>query len=178
MCAVQNFLRDFLMNRLKKNAPILMITLLLCSGPVRAEYCWMAGCAGDIGYIYIPKSQIDTGKFTDYIPVNGEKYSIDNSTRLLKDRGLPVVGSVVELNVYSELFSFSDIENEKIKTEIKNNPYIYDKKNHLATIYEYKFSDQLGNQMRPGARVRILGFWGDCLGIFSNLFALVMVEKD
>jgi hypothetical protein len=144
----------------------------------QAERCWMVGCVGDIGYLYIPGSQITVTAGMTGVSVNAVHYKLDSSDRLLTDYGLPQIGSSVTLNTLSILFPFAETSAPEVQQEIKKPAYLYEKDTQTARLYRYSFDENRGSPMARGARLKVLGYWGDALSGSSKLFALVMVESD
>jgi hypothetical protein len=145
--------------------------------PAQAEYCWMIGCAGDVGYVYVPGSQLGLKAGVTSTNLNGEEYRLDSSGRLFREYGLPDVGSIVTLKNESALLPYESLSNTSLEHEIRKFSYVFDMENRTASLYVYKLGD-FGNPMRPGARLKILSYLGDGSGGNSNLFALVSVVSD
>jgi hypothetical protein len=86
-----------------RNLITLLITLLFCYSS-QAEYCEMVHDNTydvDIGYMYLPISQIEATENVHNRERGNETLITDNSQRLFKEFGLPDVNSVVELNASS-----------------------------------------------------------------------------
>jgi hypothetical protein len=156
------------------------ILLLPISG--RAELCWMAGCRGDVAYIYIPDSQISVERDESVITMESGGHSyrlkLDSSGRLLQEYGLPQIGSVVTLNVQTDLLPQQGMGDEAVQHEISKVAFVYDLQNKTASLYQYRFEAARADTMRAGATILILGYTGDALAGHSRLFALVMVKTD
>lgn len=142
-----------------------------------AEYCWMIGCAGNVGYVYIPGSQIALKAGVISTTFNGEPYRLDPSARLFREYGLPDVGSIVTLKSRSALLPYASLSNASLSLEVQKFAYDFDKASHTASLHQYDLQD-FGNPMRQGARLKILSYLGDGNGGSSNLFALVSVVSD
>jgi hypothetical protein len=167
---------------------ILSILIFLFPVLSHAERCWLAGCRDDIGYIYIPDSQIRVKGNEKYLTVNSGatlyRYELDASKRLLREFGLPPVGSIVSLNAPTILLSQEGMTDSSVQHEIGKSAYIFNFQDKTVSLYQYQFKgDELvssapGNAMREGATLLILGYIGDSMSGKSRLFALVMVKSD
>lgn len=163
----------------KMSSLLLLTATLLSSTYVSAEHCWMIGCKGSIGYIYVPHSQIEITQEMKTIKVDNDSYTLDTSDRLFKEYGLPNVNALVTLNIYASLLKDdSAIRNPEILKKISQWSFIYDKKALKATIRDYAIDG--GNSMKAGTRLRILGYTNidSSSGGHSSLFALVLYESD
>jgi hypothetical protein len=157
---------------------LISVLIFLLPGFAYAERCWMVGCAGNIGYIYIPDSQIALQQDTSFVTVNAVRYKLDASGKLLREYGLPAVGSVVTLNNSAVLLPYKAISDPSVFKEIARWPYDYDAPGKAASLYQYKIDEALGNAMRAGATLQVVGYIGDRAWGYSHLFALVMVKSD
>jgi hypothetical protein len=168
----------------------IMFSILILIFPVlsHAEKCWMAGCRDYIGYIYIPDSQIrvkgNEKYLTRYYGATLYRYELDASTRLLREFGLPPVGSIVTLNAPTVLLSKEGMTGSFVQYEIGKSAYIFNDQDKTVSLYQYQFEDNgpvssvPGNSMQAGATLLILGYVGDSMAGKSRLFALVMVKSD
>ena len=101
----------------------------------------MIGCDGNIGYIYVPYSQIQVTPNTSTANLNGSYYKLDTSRKLFKEVGLPSVGSMVTLNIDARLLSYDQIlKNPGIAKKIDNYMYVYNKQAGTARLREYRFN--------------------------------------
>lgn len=157
---------------------LMSVLILLLPVPAYAERCWMVGCAGNIGYLYIPDSQIALQPDTSFVTVNSVHYKLDASGKLLREYGLPALGSVVTLNSSAVLLPYKAVSDPAVLKEIARWAYDYDSQGKTASLYQYKFDEALGNAMRSGATVQVMGYIGDREWGYSHLFALVMVKSD
>ncbi|PRC91724.1 hypothetical protein [Solimicrobium silvestre] len=146
----------------------------------QAEYCWMIGCIGNVGYVYIPASQMIVKADTTEMDFNGAKYKLDQSNKLLKEFGLPSVGTTVELNINATLLAKDEIDSSSVLQEIKQPWFNLDKEQLKVQLHNYDFSENFlgGGLMRSGARFKVLGYVGDYFYGHSRLFALVYIESD
>ncbi|WP_144157472.1 hypothetical protein [Paraburkholderia sp. BCC1885] len=157
---------------------VLSLVILLAPFSAFAQKCWMVGCAGNIGYLYIPDSQIAVLPETHAVTVNAVSYKLDTSGKLLHEYGLPAVGSVITLNSAAVLLKYKGIEDPSVLKETAKWAYDYDAQGHTASLYQYKIDEALGDAMRGGATLQVLGYVGDRAWGYSHLFALVMVKSD
>lgn len=152
--------------------------MLLLPISAYAQRCWLVGCVGNMGYIYVPDSQIALDESTRFVTVNSVRYQLDLSGKLLRGYGLPAIGSVVTLNVATVLLPYKRIDDPSVQKETGRWPYDYDTQNNTASLYQYKLDETLGNAMRSGATLQVLSYFGDRAWGYSHLFALVMVKSD
>lgn len=143
-----------------------------------SEKCWLVGCSGDIAYIYLPESQIGIAQQTVSEKISGVEYRLNTNGKLLREYGLPPIGSVVTLNTTTPLLPFKAIFEQSIQKEIEVWPYIYDEKQRTASLYQYKFDETMGDLMAAGGRLQILGYVGDRANGYSHVFAMVMVVSN
>lgn len=155
---------------------ILFTVLIIGPWAAYAEPCWMLGCRGVIGFMYIPRSQIDILPDQQTTILNDVTYTLDTSKRLLKEFGLPPVNSTVTLNVEADLILGStEINGPSVQKVIDHDWYEHDKKTKRARIHQYRFKE--ASPMARGSRLRILGYTiagGAYSG--SALFATVLFE--
>lgn len=88
---------------------------LLFAKNLKAEYCWMIGCEGMAGYIFITDAQQWKEK-KGTVVINGIEHVISNpdSQFLFKDvMGLPEVGQKVELDLTTPLYLEEEFERRK-----------------------------------------------------------------
>lgn len=153
----------------------------LISQPDKAisEYCWMLGCGGYIGYVFIPETQKYYTPDDPYTKLNSVKYALDTSNLLFREAGISNVNDIVTLNVLTPLLQTGEIE--KYKEEIFKDGMIYDKDYLTAEVYRYFFPFILRTSfpMQPDTKLKILSYHS-FLGYPGNmpLFALVMVISD
>jgi hypothetical protein len=156
----------------------MLFALLVMPGVASAEKCWLAGCAGDIGYVYVPESQISIRLDTMNIDHDNSAYKLDISGKIFKEYGLPPIGTIATLAAHANLLPYYSISKPEVAVEIEKPPFIYHVESKGVSIYQYRFDDSPGNLMAPGARLEILGYLGDRGSGRSNLFALVAVKSD
>ncbi len=154
--------------------------VFLLSQPKEAisEYCWMIGCGGDIGYVFIPSEQIFYTPDSPIQYLNNDKYTRDASNRLFLEYGLPKVNDIVTLNSYAHLLQGNEIE--KNKDVILNFGHVYDDETRTVSIMEMlPGTFDAAFPMQPGAKLKILGYHS-FLGrvVHMPLFALVIVISD
>lgn len=144
-----------------------------------AEYCWVIGCEGKMGWIAINPNQ-GAQKGTELILVFGPTYQYDPSGNVFQTHGLPDVNSIAitqkhgtpllkpkekeELNAITpEGYRLEEdgVIDEKAKTW-KDKPF-------PRNGYDYAFP------MADGTKVKILGYDFTDKG---HLFALVVVTED
>lgn len=154
---------------------VLILLLPVCA---HAQRCWMVGCAGNIGYVYLPDSQIALQQDPRFVTVNSVRYQLDTSGKLLHEYGLPSVGAVITLNSAAVLLPYKALSEPSVVKETARWPYDYDAPGKTASLYQYKIDEALGNAMRAGATLQVLGYIGDRAWGYSHLFALVMVKTD
>jgi len=164
----------------KYTLAILTFISLLFPMMAQAEYCWMMSCVGEVGYVYIPASQMIVKAETMEMDFNGVKYKLDPTNRMLKGFGLPSIGSTVELNINVTLLSKDDIDSPSILQEIKLPWFALNNDQLKVQLHKYDFNDELvgAGLMRSGARFKILSYVGDYFAGHSRLFALVYIESD
>lgn len=152
---------------------------LLASGHAAAEKCWMVGCEGFVGYVYVPWSQVSSvkGQSPRTFTLNGKAYPLDTSSRLFTQGGLPGVGATVQLNIDSALLTQEEISLDEVKAEIRKDWLDRTPGGDWLSYHEYELWAQ-GMPMRRGARLTILGYAGQAIAGTSELFALVRVESD
>jgi hypothetical protein len=142
-----------------------------------AEYCWMVGCAGRVGYVYLPAQFYKPSGDLSYSLVEHDCAGASKVSPF-ETQGLPDVNSVatlsnpgtlllVEGNIEAHLSSFPQISITKTSggdCEADLPPF-----------------DVPGDPMRAGAKVRILGyrtFISETNQTGQLLFALVLVVND
>jgi hypothetical protein len=155
-----------------------------------AENCWMIGCAGQIGYVFLPVPV--------YYPSNGEAlFSLNRhpcsgpsptEDRPFGTAGLPEVNSVVALADNVRLLT-----QEEIETHLGSFQGVSLRLTADGSECEAAWRppvDAGGEPMRAGATLKILGYrtfvsqtsWSSPGGISTSheqlLFALVLVEND
>jgi hypothetical protein len=159
---------------------LVLMSVLILFLPVsaHAERCWLVGCAGNIGYLYIPDSQIALQQDTGFVTVNSVRYKVDPAGKLLREYGLPALGSVITLNNSAVLLPYKAMGEASVLKEIARWPYDYDAQAKTASLYQYRIDEALGSAMRGGATLQVLGYVGDRAWGYSHLFALVMVKSD
>ena len=151
---------------MNKSIRAIAVTTALSLGTVgshsaQAEYCWMVGCVGLIGYIYLPVRDTYPGDVVMSCSPFGSK-------------GLPDVNSVVAIDA-GMTFVYAV---RQIESEIKNFPRV----SPSSTMAECQGKPApLGMELRQGERVKILGyrtFPADPIWVNDLPFALVMVLQD
>lgn len=157
----------------------------LVIGNVRAEYCDMVGCAGNIGYIRIPAGQIDRAQ-SQTIKINNKTYTIDDSTLLFNKPGLPEPSETVVLNRRSSLASNwnpkSPIDLKAacgyaIDNSMKAIDYEINDSTKIAKLHQY-WDDFGGGLMSQGSVIKILKYATCKIDGTDAHFALVEVIKD
>lgn len=158
---------------------------VMCVGNAWAEYCWMAGCEGILGYIRVPVGQTDRAR-SQRVTINNESYTIDDSTLLFETPGLPEINETVVLNSSSSLASnwspTSPIELQEACAYATDNhmkavDYELDSTSRVAKLHEY-WDDFGSGLMRKGAEVKVLGYATCEIDGEDANFALVKVVKD
>ena len=163
---------------------ILVIGLFLAS-KANAEYCWMVGCEGMAGHIFIT----DVQKWTEpkeTIVINDIEHIITNpeSQFIFKDiAGLPEVGAVVELNITTPLYQEFNGELERRKEVFKelksglDKPYI-----GIGDAWKvgiaYASTDDGDFPMLKRTIVEILGYDTFTIDGEDYLFVRVGIIKD
>ena len=137
----------------------------------------MNGCAGQVGYVYIPASQLRLKDGETSLSLNFEEYRLDSSGRLFVEYGLPDISSIVTLKSRSALLTYGILSGASLKHETGKDAFVFNKETRVVSLYAYELGD-FGMPMRPGARLRILSYMGDANFNRSNLFALVYVVSD
>ena len=162
---------------MQKLTRILTIIIALGLGTISpraadAENCWMVGCVGIIGYIYLPIRNTYPG---DVISGCEESPQFSPFGRT----GLPDVNSVVAIDLGgTEIYAAGVVERE-----IRNFPMVLVKTEDGKCKAELSSSRPTlhGATMRPGSRVKILGyrtFHGEPEWWADLPFALVVVVED
>jgi len=159
--------------------------LAMATIPARAEYCWMSGCEGRVGYIYVPEPQLwlkRKGTLHDVDP-NGDYgdragYKITDAYWLFTKPGLPKVDEEVTLDVYTPLLYLREIA--ELKETLYEPSIFFNDEAHTVEIHCTYYSDDTTSPMAPGTRLRILGYQmiGAPVLDFKALFAFVRVVKD
>jgi len=159
--------------------------LAIAPAPAKAGYCWMTGCEGDVGYIYVPEPQLwlkRKGTLHDVDP-NGDYgnragYKIADAYWLFTEPGLPKVDAEVTLDVYTPLLFLNEIA--EFKETLYEPSIFFDDEAHTVEIDGTYYSRDTTLLMASGTRLRILGYQmiGAPVLDFKALFALVRVVKD
>ncbi|MGF6721184.1 hypothetical protein P3T43_000525 [Paraburkholderia sp. GAS41] len=157
---------------------LMSMLILFLPALAHAERCWMVGCTGNIGYVYLPDSQIALQQDTRFVTVNSVRYTLDTSGKLLRDYGLPALGSTVTLNNAAVLLPYQALSQPSVLKETTRWPYDYNAPGKTASLYQYKIDEALGNALRAGATLQVMGYLGDRAWGYSHLFMLVMVKSD
>ena len=134
-----------------------------------AEKCWMVGCVGMIGYVYIPATQV--WPFLIDTPFCSEASKFFP----FQTKGLPDVNSTVTING-ALLLSEGYIEKHP-----DDFPLVYIDVTHMPCHAELQPSDLQGMEMKGGAKVRILGYrsFVNSANLYADLmFALVQIVTD
>lgn len=146
------------------------VTVLLSTfvdGPpaARAENCWMVGCTGLIGYVYIPLLSPYEGSCEDTAQLNP-----------FGDNGIPDVNTIVKNQIGGTgVYGAAQIERE-IRDFPRISIAVVDGKCNSGLVAAKPVP--LGNSMANGEHVRILGyrtFHADTESWRDLLFALVQV---
>jgi hypothetical protein len=171
---------------MKRNTIIFLISFLglLIGSDAWPEYCWMVGCAGNVGFIRIPAGQIDKAK-SKSIVVKNKKYTIDAENLLFKTPGIPKINSIVSLNQQTCIASkwnndVRDIDekvlNEFIKYfDMESQDYILDNGKMIAKIKVY---DDYGGIMGRGSKIKILKYIKHKVKDGDAMFAFIQVVSD
>ncbi len=172
---------------------IFTLFFTLLTSNAKAEYCWMIGCEGRVGYVFIPDTQL-WDKDKEYITLeDGKEYKIDTITDrpVFKTNGLPKVGEIVELSITTALYSKEEIKKninilkkyEKGIAEFSKG-YFNQTYKHLVIYYESLSLYSDNYPMDKDTKLKILGYktfkHGGFLGLFADkyLFAEVEVIED
>lgn len=152
-----------------------MIFALMSQFPAFAEYGWMLGCVGQIGYIRIPEAQtgIHDG---DFVNMNGTNYRIKKNAFIFQSKGLPLVNSEVTLNVDIDMVESREIPDVVKHYDMESLDLIYNKADKTATTPDY--SKEHGITLGCGFRIRILGYQSFPVKGGDALFALIQVITD
>lgn len=156
-----------------------IVVLLVSFLPVAAyaERCWMVGCKGLIGFVFVPESQIDSAEGRRTWNFNGVVYSLDETGRLFEETSLPQVNSTVTLRSGAEILGPNQIRDQKILAIARASQYEIDKTQKIARVRSYIFEDM---NMRSGTKLRVLGYEYVAVDSVSVplLMALVQVVHD
>jgi len=159
--------------------------LAIAPAPAKAEYCWMTGCEGDVGYIYVPEPQLWLKRkgTLHAVDPNGDygdraDYKIVDADWLFTEPGLPKVDAEVTLGVYTPLLYLREIA--ELKETLYRPSIIFNDEAHTVRISGTYYSSDTALRMAPGTRLRILGYQmiGAPVLDFKALFAFVRVVKD
>jgi len=172
---------------------IFTLFFTLLTSNAKAEYCWMIGCEGRVGYVFIPDVQL-WEKNKEYVTLeDGKEYKINNiiPRAIFKTNGLPKIGDIVELSTTTPLYDDDEIKDKinifkKYKSGIEDvsKGYFNSMYNHLLISYNSVDTDYAYYPMDADTKLKILGYktfkHGGFLGLFADkyLFAEVEVIED
>jgi hypothetical protein len=142
----------------------------------QAEYCWMVGCAGVVGYVYLP-APFNTPKENYHTTLSGQDCSVAPTINPFSTPGLPDVNSVVAISNVGTLL----LSRWYIETHLGDFPRVVVTQTDGGCQAVLQSSDLQGNPMRGGAQVKILGYQTLARKTSPTdefLFALVLVVTD
>jgi len=162
-----------------------MIPLTVQPKSASAEPCWMIGCEGLVGYIYIPETQLwlkrvgtlkQTGSgFYD----TREDYKLVNKDWLFNKPGLPLINTTEQLMIRAVLLS-SDKMLVNLKNVSSSSVSSLDFDDLTQTVKPHYYDLEGSFPMAPGTKLRILGYHviGGSDLIKDSIFAIVLVIRD
>jgi hypothetical protein len=124
----------------------------------KAEYCWMVGCGGLIGYTYLPVRDTYPGDVVMSCSPFGSKSLPDVNSEVAIEAGMTFVYSVRQIE--NDIKNFPRMSTQSTMAECEGRPA------------------PTGMELRQGERVKILGyrtFSADPQWVNDLPFALVMV---
>ncbi|MGD9637822.1 MAG: hypothetical protein AB7U85_02030 [Alphaproteobacteria bacterium] len=161
---------------------IVLSFCLFTGSSVRAEYCWMIGCEGAVGYVFLTEPQQWSEPKTSVV-FNGKEYKISSpdDVFLFTKPGLPKIDEEVELNIGTPIYEEDEIIErsdmfKKFKSGLKE-PYI-----GVEDVWKISLtwpSDYDGDYpMAGGTILKILGYKTFSFDNEDFLFAKVKIIKD
>ncbi|MGD9637821.1 MAG: hypothetical protein AB7U85_02025 [Alphaproteobacteria bacterium] len=162
---------------------LIVLSFCLFTGSIaRAEYCWMIGCEGAVGYVFLTEPQQWSEPKTSVV-FNGKEYKIFNpeDTFLFTKPGLPKIGEEVELNVGTPIYEEDEIIErsdmfKKFKSGLNENPEEYGPSDDICFDWPSDYDGEY--PMAGGTILKILGYKTFSFDNEDFLFAKVKIIKD
>jgi hypothetical protein len=158
----------------------LSLAMSIASTGARSENCWMVGCVGTVGYIYLPTVPDPELKQVSRCTPSKE-------AKIFNESYIPDVNAIVSVAWSgTQLIDERAIENFNVSF-----PSVSTTTDETGCHQTWmQLSDRIGSPMLAAAKVRILGYRTFIVNVGSTamqgptvqkaqgLFALVLVESD
>ncbi|WP_207483885.1 hypothetical protein [Arenibaculum pallidiluteum] len=141
-----------------------------------AEYCWMIGCVGRVGYVFLPSTQFVSDWNTERASISYTDCEAPNRWHVFEEPGLPLVNSTVTLAWDMTPLLGAD-EIPLSEEQLRQSPLYLDPVTRECRERDVRFEGAY--PMQKGAKLRILGY--TAVGpdpALSNVYALVQVLTD